>query len=462
MTKSAPALRLPIGKRAEPGEGESTPEPTRLYSLNPEGAGTPFVESIDSYAFRLVGRHRVRRCVLDELIRGCLPEDIGGFDRVGTVDAPTTRGRDYARALADLTGVPAVAELGLHAYAGTLCRYRALKPIRAWCGQCFLQSREAGLPAAWPLLWALSSTEICLKHTVYLQTQCLKCGGRFLSSRQWCGQLDHCPQCGCDLAGASPEQLEHASFRAKERSESATFDRLSVELSAELVASTPRVLREELALELGIEPLLERVASLSIADSAGALGRRARLQKSTMHDLRHGRGGANLPNLTRLAIVAQVSLAGVLVPTLWRLNPPDATWEMQLPQPKQRCLRDWTRIRAESAGIAAGPEAASPTAIAKQLNIDPRLFRERMGDLAEEMRRRAQVERARRVEERVAQLTLCIMEQRKALLGSAQRPSCRRIANRIRLSRDNKIFKMSWERSLQLAAQSAEVRVDGQ
>lgn len=31
-------------------------------------------------------------------------------------------------------------------------------------------------------------------------------------------------------------------------------------------------------------------------------------------------------------------------------------------------------------------------------------------DLAQEMRRRAQVERARRVEERVAQLTLCIME----------------------------------------------------
>lgn len=134
---------------------------------------------------------------------------------------------------------------------------------------------------------------------------------------------------------------------------------------------------------------------------------------------------------------------------------------MQLPQPKQRCLRDWARIRAESSGIAAGPEAASPTAIAKQLNIDPRLFRERMGDLAQEMRRRAQVERARRVEERVAQLTLRIMEQRKALLGSAQRPSCRRIASRIQLSRNNKIFKMSWKRSLQLAAQPVQVRTDG-
>lgn len=164
--------------------------------------------------------------------------------------------------------------------------------------------------------------EICLKHGLYLQTQCLKCGGRFSSSRQWHGPLDHCPQCGCDLAGASPEQIEHASFRAKERSESATFDRVAVELSAELVASTTRILREELALKVGVEPLLERVASLGIADSAGALGRRARLQKSTMHDLSHGKGGANLPNLTRLAIVAQVSLAGVLVPVLWRLKPP--------------------------------------------------------------------------------------------------------------------------------------------
>jgi hypothetical protein len=456
MTKKAVPLRAPASRRVELVEDGGAPEPTSLYSLQPAGVCTPYAESIDSYAFRLTERHRIARCVLDELIRDRLSVEAVGFDKVGTVDAPTRRGCDYARALADLTGVPAVAELGLHAYAGVLCRYRALKPIRAWCGQCFSQSRATGDPATWPLLWALSTTEICLKHNVYLQTQCLKCGCSFSSNRQWRGPLDICPQCGCDLAGASAEQMEHANFRAKERTEFAAFDRVAVELSAELVSSTGGILQENLALRVDFQQLIDRVESLRIADTATALGRHARLQKSTMHDLSHGNGGANLPNLTRLAIVAQVSLAGVMVPSLWRVNPQNASWNLQLPQPKQRCLRDWVRIRAEISGMAAGPEATSPSAVAKQLNIDPRLFRERMGDLAKEMSGRSELERIRRFEERVAQFTLRIIEQRNVLQRSTQRPSCRRIAEAIRLPRGSKVFKASWERSLKVAGLSAE------
>jgi hypothetical protein len=225
-----------------------------------------------------------------------------------------------------------------------------------------------------------------LKHNVYLQTQCLKCGCGFSSDTQWRGPLDMCPRCGCDLAGASAEQMEHENFRSKERAEFATFDRVAVELSAELVSSTGRVLREDLPLKVDLQQLIDRAESLKIASTATALGRLARLQKSTMHDLCHGNGGANLPNLTRLAIVAQVSLAGVMVPSLWRVNPQNASWNLQLPRPKRRCLRDWVRIRAEISGLAAGPDVTSPSAVAKQLNIDPRLFRQRIGGLATEMR----------------------------------------------------------------------------
>jgi hypothetical protein len=456
MTKKAIPLRSPATRRLEFDEDGGTPEPSSLYSLQPVGACTPYAESIDSYAFRLTERHRIARCVLDELARDRLSAAAIGFDKVGTVDAPTKRGRDYARALADLTGVPAVAELGLHAYAGVLCRYRALKPIRAWCGQCFSQSRAAGDPAAWPLLWALSTTEICLKHDVYLQTQCLKCGCSFSSDTQWRGPLDMCPHCGCDLAGASAEQMEHANFRSKERTEFATFDRVAVELSAELVSSTGRVLRENLPLKIDLQQLVDRVESLKIADTATALGRLAGLQKSTMHDLYHGNGGANLPNLTRLAIVAQVSLAGVMAPPLWRVNPQNASWNLQLPRPKRRCLRDWVRIRAEIAGLAAGPDVTSPSAVAKQLNIDPRLFRQRIGGLATEMRERSELQRARRFEEQVAQFTLRIIEQRNVLQRSVQRPSCRRIAEAIRLPRSSKVFKASWERSLKMTEQPPE------
>lgn len=455
MTKKGLPLRVLMSRRGTPREDEGPPEPASLYSLQPVGACTPFAESIDSYGFRLAERHRIARCVLDELVRGALSGTDVGFDKAGTVDAPSMRGRDYARALADLTGVPAVAELGLHAYAGALCRYRALKPLRAWCGLCFLQARTDGQPAVWPLLWALSTTEVCLKHGVYLETQCLKCGSSFSSCRPWYGPLDRCPRCGCDLAGASVEQMEHASFRAKERAEFASFDRVSVELSAELVSLTGLVLRENLALKIDVKQLVDRAHALKIADTAGGLGRHARLQKSTMHDLRHGKGGANLPNLTRLAIAAQVSLAGVMVPSLWRINPQNASWDLQLPQPKQRCLRDWVRIRAEISGRAAGSEAISPTAAAKQLGIDHRLFAQRMGDLAKEMKVRVETERTRRFDEQVAQLTLRIIEQRNILQGSTQRASCRRIAAAIRLPRDSKVFKASWERSLKVVEQPA-------
>jgi hypothetical protein len=145
-----------------------------------------------------------------------------------------------------------------------------------------------------------------------------------------------------------------------------------------------------------------------------------------------------------------------MVPSLWRVNPQNASWNLQLPRPKQRCLRDWVRIRAEISGLAAGPDVTSPSAVARQLNIDLRLFRQRIGVLAMEMRERAKLQWARRFEKRVAQFTLRSIEQRNVRQRSAQRPACRRIAEAIRLSRSSKVFRASWERSLKVAGQSEE------
>lgn len=452
MTKRATPMKLVVSPHtADDADGNLT-EPATLYSLRPTGVHTPYAESLDSYAFRLAARHRVARSVLDELVQNAVGESATGFAKIGTVDAPTEAGRQYARALAQLTGVPEVAELGLHAYAGALSNYRALKPLRAWCSQCFRQSESEGGPVSWPLLWSLSTTEICLKHGTHLQTQCLKCGNRLSSARPWSGPLDVCPKCGCDLAGASSDQTGHAGHRARERAEFDGFDRLAVELSAELVSMAGRVVREKLPLKVDVGRVLERFSSLNGARDARAIGRHAQLQKSTMHDLRHGKGGANLPTLTRLAVVARLSLAGVVVPALWRVNPSDST-KLHLPRRAPRCLRDWVGVRAEVAGKVARQEGQSATGLAKQMQIDPRLFRLRMGELADQLKDQAKRHLQQRFEEQVAHFTLRILEQRSHLQRLGQRASCRRIATEIQLARDNKVFRTSWDRSLAISAQ---------
>lgn len=83
-----------------------------------------------------------------------------------------------------------------------LCDPRAkhlLHPTRPWCPECYLEARERDVPAWDPLYTYLRTTKICAWHDCDLNLCCRECGKgqRYLPKFPL---LDHCEQCGCDLA----------------------------------------------------------------------------------------------------------------------------------------------------------------------------------------------------------------------------------------------------------------------
>jgi hypothetical protein len=201
MARRVSTPTFPPAPVQRPAEVEGLPPVAMFYSLLPLGVDTTDVESLDGYSVRLAREHRVPVRTLHEMfvVRAQHGESMK-FVKLRSIDAPTEAGKSIARSLATSTGIAEVANLGLHPFSGALGRYRTLRPVGAWCGECFKESREAGVPAYWRLLWSLEISEVCPHHALFLQTQCPACGREFHVDTYWNGPLDACPYCRSDLA----------------------------------------------------------------------------------------------------------------------------------------------------------------------------------------------------------------------------------------------------------------------
>lgn len=197
----------------------SIPPRSHLYSLEPIGIGTPYVESLTSYITRLAQVHWVsvkvllskkfalviKKSYIAYMLNSVHPGLDPLYKNAHTLNGIDTRAKDWVKATEELT-------LRIDLRSLTLLNWSNILPIRqlnrqhkAWCPKCYEEWQLKEQPMYEPLLWALDTVTVCPKHHFSLSTCCLQCSQkqRMLSGQSrpayclkcehWLGDLSTCP-----------------------------------------------------------------------------------------------------------------------------------------------------------------------------------------------------------------------------------------------------------------------------
>ena len=155
--------------------------PSRLYSLDPIGIGTPRVESFASYIMRLAAAHSVSPL---DLIRDEFAAEVsatfGDARRIGTSvhDKFNGTGRStstWVEAVETATKRNDLRYLTLLAFKDLISRKTLFRYHRAWCPLCYRAARESSRPIYDLLVWSIRSVQCCAVHNQALQTKCPGC-----------------------------------------------------------------------------------------------------------------------------------------------------------------------------------------------------------------------------------------------------------------------------------------------
>jgi hypothetical protein len=298
---------------------------SRLYSLEPIGVGTPYVESLTGYFARLAESHLVSPAMLlsEELAPVTNKEYLlRGGARIGTRGSalgnsfqPHARAingfgvisRDWISGLRVLTKRHDIHYLTLSFWEPVLSRRNLFHPSRAWCPHCYEEWRNSGLTIYEPLIWALDVVKFCPRHNRPLRFECPHCN-RKLSFLGRLSRPGHCSKCGSWL-GAKVNYALSAKERIED-SELAWTSWLINEVGT-LLAAPPLI---------DAPPSEERIANaVSICINSAAEGNMAALSlrigkgKNTVWGWRSGTCLMPLEDILRLCYSVGVSVLDFIV-----------------------------------------------------------------------------------------------------------------------------------------------------
>jgi len=177
---------------------------SRLYSLEPKGIGTPFVESVISYITRLADKHRVTIHTLlnyelipelnKELSCSISPKLFWVNDNLRKLLGGYKYSTAIIKVLEKLTLRNDLFYVNL---ANVIYNRKSIVIIRrrrAWCPECLKESEKSGYIYE-QLLWTLQIVKCCPKHRIYLQHKCPRCD-KSLPHSSWRGKNGYCNYCG--------------------------------------------------------------------------------------------------------------------------------------------------------------------------------------------------------------------------------------------------------------------------
>ena len=157
---------------------EMTPPPTMLYSLEPIGIGTEYIESLTSYICRLAREHHmsvltlVNKCLfpsIDYIIR-----DEKVFEKSKSYNSDSEVASKLVKTLEIGTGIEDLNRLTTQRWE-YISSQKLLKPTKAWCPMCYYEARQTKQVIYDPLIWFLDCVNLCPKHYIKLQGVCPFC-----------------------------------------------------------------------------------------------------------------------------------------------------------------------------------------------------------------------------------------------------------------------------------------------
>ena len=199
------------------------PARSELYSLEPIGVGTAFVESLSGYVARLAEVHSLR---VGDLVGRLLSRVRNPHGAIITPSAIAFRvgGHGFRACSNAVNGTSDRVMRWVHALESatsrrdlqwlTLLPFRNVLPghlfrrRRAWCAVCFDRWRATGQTVYEPLLWAIAAASYCAIHARPLDDTCHHCAGT-LSPLGVFSRPGYCQRCNAWLG--MPEADCHRS-----------------------------------------------------------------------------------------------------------------------------------------------------------------------------------------------------------------------------------------------------------
>lgn len=180
---------------------------SRVFRVNPIGAGSSGVEAVTGLVTEIANRHHVRADRLVELLGEtaalrCASEARRRLRSLHLETFLNGSGSTAARFVAgveELTGLSGLASHTMLPWARTLPTHGLIRPSAAWCPICLAGHREAASRPYLRLLWQLQPVQVCVDHRCLLSDVCPECARRVPSFPAAC-LAGHCPRCGRRLA----------------------------------------------------------------------------------------------------------------------------------------------------------------------------------------------------------------------------------------------------------------------
>jgi len=160
-----------------------------IYSIEPIGLGTPYVESLTSYISRLAHIHNVKVGVLikriiakelkNESVRNKLynqgvstvTQGINGFGDICL---------DYVQALEKLTVRNDIIYLTMLSWTSIINVRKIVDNHRKWCSACLDEWKKQERPIYEPLIWYLRGSKYCTMHKNRLSEKCWNCSKKLM------------------------------------------------------------------------------------------------------------------------------------------------------------------------------------------------------------------------------------------------------------------------------------------
>lgn len=203
---------------------------TTLYNFEPIELGTGAIESLSGYLIRLAEAHsltvgklvgREVAVVLNKeyLLRSAYEGGSRFYDVGYEINGLGSLAKDWAQALALLTGCKRLEELTLIRFNEWLPDRGLLRGHLAWCPVCLEGWKYGDKEVYEPLSWNFKVINICAIHLTQLETECPNCMKtiQILSRKR---RIGYCSSCGAWLGRqkllkktiASDEHLEWQMF----------------------------------------------------------------------------------------------------------------------------------------------------------------------------------------------------------------------------------------------------------
>lgn len=176
---------------------------SKFYNIEPIGIGTPYVESLSSYISRLAAIHNVKLIDLLKLevspllLKDYLKKELSNGITKGSmiINENSIVTLDYISALELLIKRNDLTNLTLLNWSG-IFKHNIVSKHRRWCPICLLNMEsESGSENIYePLIWYISSIDICDIHKIILKDKCPNCNKSlpFLHSRFRVGHCQYC------------------------------------------------------------------------------------------------------------------------------------------------------------------------------------------------------------------------------------------------------------------------------